>query len=235
VAGKWSLPSIAPLIIDVEDRLVAVNRTIGDAPVRYNRAMPNASADAWTAHGVHITHTADTSARVPDYSAVDFGTANAKLLSGTDIFNGDLGVSGQAKGSPGEVQDISGKEGLRFAFDSDSVSGFTLDFARFERGDTARIELYDATGHLVRTDTSGSKSFNLAGLHDIASIVVSAATGAFMVDKLAVTEQVDGLTALGLGDHPTPIRIDSFSAINFDHFIRDGGGHDLMSMHLQIA
>ena len=207
VAGRGLLPSIAPLVIQVEDRLVAVNRTIGDAPTRYNRAAPNAWHDAWTAKGMHITHTADASVKAPAYSAVDFGTANAKLLSGSDILNGDLGVSGQAKGSPGGVQDISGKEALRFDFDSDSVSGFSLDFARFERGDTARIELLDAAGHLVRTETSTAKAFSLSGLRDIASIVVSAPTGAFMIHKLAVTENVDGLIALGLNDHPSGMHL----------------------------
>ena len=201
VRGDGPLPALAPLVIEVEDRLVAIARSIGSAPARFNRAQPDAWHDAWTAKGVHITHAADASGRTPAYSAVDFGTANPKLLSGSDILNGDLGVSGQAKGDPGGVQDIAGKEALRFEFDTHSVSDVTLDFARFERGDVARIELRDAAGNVVDTRTSSTAHITVTGLHDVASVTVSAMSGAFMVHSLSVTEHVDALLGPGLGGH----------------------------------
>jgi Ca2+-binding RTX toxin-like protein len=240
LAGRSPLPPVAPLVIEVEDALVAINRTIGDAPVRYNRAAPNAWADAWTANGIHITHTADASGRAPVYSVVDFGTANPKLLSGSDVLNGDLGVSGQVKGTAGGVQDISGKEALRFEFDSDSLSGFSLDFARFERGDNARIELRDAADHVVRTEITSSTTFGLQDLHGIASIIVSAASGAFMIDSLSATEQVDALIGEALlGHRPTAITGLAFAPVEIEHipmFMTGGGSHhEMQSMHLQIA
>ena len=240
LAGRSPHAAVAPLVIEVEDALVAINRTIGNAPARYDRAAPNAWANAWTANGIHITHTADASDRAPVYSAVNFGTANPNLLSGSDILGGNLGVSGQAKGTAGGVQDISGKEALRFEFDSDSVSGFSLDFARFERGDTARIELRDAADHVVRTEIASAAKFGLADLHGIASITVSAASGAFMIHSLSVSEQVDALVGQGLlGQRPTGITGQSFATSDVDHipaFMIGGGGlHDFHSMHTQIA
>ena len=239
LAGRSPHGPVAPLVIQVDDALVAVNRTIGHAPERFNRAAPDAWAKAWTANGIHITHTADASGREPVYSAVDFGTANPKLLSGSDILNGDLGVSGQARGTPGGVQDIQGKEALKFEFDSDSVSGFSLDFARFERGDTARIELRDAAGLLVRTEIASAKTFGLTDLHGIASIVVSAATGAFMIDALSVTEQVDALVGATLtGQRSSALSSFAFEPVGLNHvphFMSGGSNFELHSMHMQIA
>ncbi len=185
----------APLVFEVHDSLVALTRTIGDAPARFNRAAPNAWADAWTAHGVHITHTANLNAREPVYSAVDFGTANPKLLSGSDILAGDLGVSGQAKGAPGLPQEITSGEALKFDFDSGTLSAFTIDFARFERGDSAKIELHDSHGTIIRTDTTSAASFGLSNLHGVAEIIVSANSGAFVLDKVTFTENYDALVA----------------------------------------
>jgi Ca2+-binding RTX toxin-like protein len=239
LAGRSSLAPVAPLLIEVADALVPITRTIGHAPVRFDRAAPDAWAKAWTASGIHITHTADASGREPAYSAVDFGTANPKLLSGSDILNGDLGVSGQAKGTPGGVQDIQGKEALKFEFDSDSVSGFSLDFARFERGDTARIELRDASGNLVRTELASTTTFGLADLHGIASIVVSAATGAFMIDALSVTEQVDALVGGPLtGQRSAFVSSQVFAPTELDHqphYMAGGNHFDLHNTHVQIA
>ncbi len=238
ITGSGPLPALAPLVIEVEDRLTAVARSIGHAPERFNRAQPNAWHDAWTANGIHITHTADASGRTPVYSAVDFGTANPKLLSGSDILNGDLGVSGQAKGDKGGVQDIAGKEALRFEFDSHSVSDLSLDFARFERGDVARIELRDAAGNLVRTDTSSGAHFSLAGLHDIASIIISAASGAFMVDSVSVTEQVDALVGAVLRGHGALLDSGVFASTDVEmvpHFSGSYGRDESMQHHMALV
>ena len=192
VEGNDAPPTgIAPLVFGVDDAFLAVTRTIGDAPERYSRLAPNAWADAWTANGVHVTHTADTSGRTPVWSAVDFGTANPGLLSGSDILGGDLGVSGQARGAPGTLQDIATNEALRFHFDSGEVSGFSIDFARLERGDTARIELHDAAGAVLQTLTTSAPTFALDHLAHVAEIVVSAASGAFMLDSVSFTENLD--------------------------------------------
>lgn len=191
---------IAPLVFELDDGRVAVSRSIGDAPARYSRTAPNAWADAWTETGVHITHTADAGMRVPVYSAVDFGTANPGQLSGSDMLAGDLGVSGQTKGAPGLPQDIAGAEGLRFVFDSGDVSAFEIDFARFERGDSARIELRGSDGNVLQTLTTSAASFALDRLTGVAEIRVGAASGAFVIDRIDFTEQVDpGLARLFAG------------------------------------
>ncbi len=181
----------APLVFEVDDAMVSVTRLIGDAPVRYNRAMPNAWADAWTAQGVHITHTADAGARIPTYSEVNFGTANPGLLSGADILAGDLGVSGKpVANAPGVVQEITVGEALRFQFDSHAVTGFSLDFARFERGDTARIDELDAAGNVIHSDFVSSAHFEASGLQNVAAIVINAASGAFVLHDLGFTESM---------------------------------------------
>ncbi len=236
VRGDGPLPALAPLVIEVEDRLVAIARSIGSAPARFNRAQPDAWHDAWTANGIHITHTADASGRTPLYSAVNFGTANPKLLSGSDILNGDLGVSGQARGDAGGIQDIAGKEALRFEFDTHSVSDVTLDFARFERGDVARIELRDAADNIVDTRTSSTAHITVTGLHDVASVTISAMSGAFMVHNLSVTEHVDALLGPGLGGHVVELDPRVFAANDtgmLTHLL-GGGAHD-SSMMLQMA
>ena len=184
------LAGVASLVFGIDDPLM-VTRTIGNAPERFSRAMPNAWADAWTASSVHITHTADVGGRAPTWSAVDFGTANPGLLSGSDILGGNLGVSGQARGAPGGVQDIATNEALRFHFDSGEVSAFGIDFARFERGDSARIELRDAAGTVLQMLTTSAPTFALDHLAHVADIIVSAASGAFMIHDVSFTETLD--------------------------------------------
>ncbi len=220
----------APLVFQVDDALIDVTRILGDAPARYNRAAPNAWADAWTAKGVHITHTADAGSRLPTYSAVDFGTANPGLLSGSDILAGNLGVSGKPAGAPGVAQEITLGEALRFAFDSHAVSNLSIDFARFERGDTAKIELRDASGAVLRTDTTSNAHFELSGLHNVADVTVSAASGAFVIHTLGITEGFDPGLASAFAPRGSSVGLwDGLIAHN------DSGMHQLDQQHVQIA
>ena len=135
------------------------------------------------------------------YSAVDFGTANPGILSGSDMLAGDLGVSGSLKGQPGVAQDIAGKEAVQFTFDSGNVASFSIDFNRFEAGDAARIELRDILGTLIRTETTRSATFELHDLHGVAGITVGAASGAFVIDSLSVTESFGGPSTHGPSTH----------------------------------
>jgi hypothetical protein len=188
LSGAGIADPVAPLGVLVDDSFDTITRTIGNAPERFSRAQPDIWAKAWTADGITITHTADHNAATPAYSAVDFGTLNPGVLSGSDMLAGDLGVSGTAGGATSLPQELGGTEALRFDFSSNAVSDFEIDFARFESGDSALLQFYDAGGALVGSQTAGSTSVDVSGLHDIASVIVSAAAGAFMIDSVTVSE-----------------------------------------------
>jgi Ca2+-binding RTX toxin-like protein len=188
LSGGGITDPVAPLGVLVDDSFEVITRTIGNAPERFSRAQPDLWAKAWTADGITITHTADHTTATPAYSAVDFGTLNPGVLSGSDMLAGDLGVSGVAGGATSVPQEMGGTEALRFDFSSSALSDFEIDFARFETGDSALLQFYDAGGSLVRSETAGGTSIDVSGLHDIASVIVSAAAGAFMIDSVTVSE-----------------------------------------------
>lgn len=191
LSGAGLTDNVAPVAVFVDDSVDTQVTTIGNAPERYNRTTPNAWRDAWTAEGITITHTPDASAAAPAYTAVDFGTLNPGQLAGSDMLAGELGVSGTAGGTSASPQEIAGTEALRFAFASEGASAVSIDFARFESGDQALVRLYDADGALLRSDISTGATYSVSGLEDVASVVVSAAAGAFMIDSVTVTEQAE--------------------------------------------
>jgi hypothetical protein len=162
--------------------------TIGNASEHFNRSAPNAWAEAWIGAEVTITHTADRAAGAPSYSAVDFGTRDPGRLEGSDMLDGDLGVSGRAGLQTAAPQEIGGTEALRFAFASGEVRKLAFDFTRFEAGDTARFELFDAAGDLVRTEVGTGASPTLGDLANVAAVAVSAEAGSFLIDSLTITE-----------------------------------------------
>ena len=206
VAGLDGTTAVAPVVIQVDDSGVQRSYVLGDAPVRFSRADPLAWTRAWSEDGVAIEHAPNAAA--PTWSAVDFGTAKPELLSGSDMLAGDLGVSGTAGGKTVPPQEIAGTEALRFRFAGGDVSDLSFDFSRFDAGDQARVQLYDGSGALLRTEVAGAATFGLSGLEGVASVVVTAASGAFMVDSLAVTEfvAVDALDAGAFAVEPASLR-----------------------------
>ncbi len=104
---------------------------IGDAPVQ---ARPDVWEQSWTNEHVSITHKADLTNVHEAYSRVLFSTANSGKLEGGDIFQGDLGVSGQTQKSSAIRQEIDGTEGLRFSLDQEATR-ITFNLSSFFTND----------------------------------------------------------------------------------------------------
>lgn len=192
VEGLPGTTTVAPLTIEVIDAIAQRRYTVGDASLVYNPDDPNEWALAWSDDGLRITHSANAIARAPVWSAVNFDPIAPTTLPGGDMFRGDLGVSGTS-GTPTTIaQDITGTEGLRFKFASDSVLDVTIDFARFEAGDTARIRFFDDAGTVVRALTTNDRTVRVSGLSGVDTMVVSSAAGGFMLDSVSVIEAIGG-------------------------------------------
>lgn len=104
---------------------------IGDAPIQ---ARPGVWEQSWTNEHVSISHKADLTNANEAYSRVLFSTANSGKLEGGDIFQGDLGVSGQTQKSSAIKQEIDGTEGLRFSLDQ-KANHVTFNLSSFFTND----------------------------------------------------------------------------------------------------
>jgi hypothetical protein len=161
---------------------------LGDAPVRLSTSNPTAWIDAWTKPGISITHKASFVDSGEAWSAVALNGLNAQLLSGGDLFGGDLGVSGQNLGSSAIKQEIDGAQALKFSFDKTAVK-VEIDLNRFYVDDdgmafnfneAGRVQAFDAQGNLVAeetffaTRTDGTSTVALEHAEGFQSIVVTA-------------------------------------------------------------
>ncbi len=131
---------------------------IGDAPSRITSTSQLVAA--WTDPLLAgIEHTADASVAAPSWSAAQLGVLNVGVLAGGDIYNGDLGVSGQSAATSAVKQEIDGTEALRFNLEAEA-SGVTVDLSRFYINDdgamyyeAGRLRLLDASGNVVGETT----------------------------------------------------------------------------------
>jgi RHS repeat-associated protein len=127
---------------------------IGDAPLRVSRSDPNAWENAWTDAKIAISHKADYLNNNEVWSNAAFHGNNAGVLSGGDIFGGDLGVSGQTLASSTIRQEIDGTEALRFDLDQ-AATKVTIDLSRLDGNnssghfDAGRLQLLDDAGLVV--------------------------------------------------------------------------------------
>lgn len=184
VRGLEGTTTVAPLVIQVDDDVVSRSYTVGDAAAD----RPQDWQAAWSHDGLSISHTADV--RTGGYTAATLSAKNPTVLEGGDLYRGDLGVSGYPQGSR-VPQEIARGEALRFDFAGKDVTAFTIDFAAFEVADRAHIQVIRADGETIfdfDDFNDGSGSFALSGLEQIASVIVFADAGTFLVDSLAVTE-----------------------------------------------
>jgi len=127
---------------------------IGDAPLRVSRSDPNAWENAWTDAKIAISHKADYLNNNEVWSSAAFNGNNAGVLSGGDIFGGDLGVSGQTLASSTIRQEIDGTEALRFDLDQ-AATKITINLSRLDGNssaghfDAGRLQLLDDAGTVV--------------------------------------------------------------------------------------
>ena len=95
-----------------------------------------------------------------------FDAINAQLLSGGDVYSGDLGVSGQAAATSTVRQELDGHEALRFSL-ADEASAVSLNLSRFYVNDdggvlveSGRLRLIDAGGEVVGETTFRADSLD---------------------------------------------------------------------------
>ncbi len=127
---------------------------IGDAPLRVSRSDPDAWKDAWTNAKIDISHKANYLNTAENWSSAAFNGNNSSVLSGGDIFGGDLGISGQSLASSTIRQEIDGTEALRFDL-GEAATKVTIDLSRLDGNsssghfDAGRLQLLDDTGLIV--------------------------------------------------------------------------------------
>ena len=127
INGNLENAAAAGIIVNDDQLLVK----IGDAPVQFR---PAAWERSWTDEHVSITHKADLTNTDEAYSSVLFGRSGSGSLKGGDIFQGDLGVSGQTLKSSAIKQEIDGTEGLRFSLDQEATR-ITFNLSHFFSND----------------------------------------------------------------------------------------------------
>jgi hypothetical protein len=131
---------------------------IGDAPVRQS-GLGGQWAAAWTHAGISAVHKADYTDSGTAWSAVQYNGVSAQLLTGGDIFSGDLGVSAQSALTASVRQEIDGKEALRFNLDQ-AAHSVSLNLSNFFVNDdggvfveAGRLRLIDSSGQVVGETT----------------------------------------------------------------------------------
>jgi hypothetical protein len=158
---------------------------IGDAPDRQTGTGGQWAA-AWTNPEIGIVHKADVLNGAEAWSSVSFGGAQPQLLSGNDIFGGDLGVSGQSLLTSTVRQELDGREGLRFNLGS-AATGVTLNLSRFFINDDGSVNaeagvlrLLDAQGQVV-----GQQAFVANSSSGVQQVSVSGSTAFTAVELWA--------------------------------------------------
>lgn len=110
------LQDVNGLYAGVASKDVAVydTETLGNAPSQVTRANPNAWQNAWSLSGVSISHKANITDGTEAWSNVSLNSLAGNVLTGGDVYGGDLGVSGQNLVTSTVKQEIDGSEALRF-------------------------------------------------------------------------------------------------------------------------
>ncbi|MFO1326282.1 MAG: Ig-like domain-containing protein [Rubrivivax sp.] len=127
---------------------------IGDAPVRQTGLGGQWQA-AWTLAGIDILHKADHASLIEPWSPVALHGASSAALSGGDIYQGDLGVSGTSIATSAVVTELDGRQALRFELGQPGLR-VGLQLARLFGADdgtafaeSGLLRLLDAAGGLV--------------------------------------------------------------------------------------
>jgi hypothetical protein len=154
---------------------------IGDAPVRQSGTGGQWAA-AWTDGAIAISHKADYANANEGWSAVTLHGVSPQTLAGGDIYQGDLGVSGQSVLSSSVRQELDGREALRFDLAHEATE-VTANLSRFYVNDdggmyfeSGLLRLRDAAGNVVAEkafhagDASGAQQVTLAASEGFASV-----------------------------------------------------------------
>ncbi len=180
--GTFANPT--SVAVQVNDQAVNIVR-VGDAPVRQTGTGGQWQA-AWTNSLVDIDHKADYTNASESWSAATRNGVSSQNLSGGDIYQGDLGVSGKSVASSSVATELDGTEALRFNLDQEATK-VTVNLSRFFINDdggllveSGLLRLLDAAGHVV-----GEKAFRAGSTAGTQQVSLAAADGFVAVELMA--------------------------------------------------
>jgi hypothetical protein len=127
---------------------------LGDAVGRPTLSNPNVWQPFWTDSDVSISHKADYTNTGENWTAAKFNALGTTLLSGGDLWNGDLGVSGRNAATSSIQQEIQGKEALRFDLDG-AANKVKINLSQFFADDDANTTNFNESGRLQAFDSNG--------------------------------------------------------------------------------
>ena len=158
---------------------------LGDAPLRQSGAGGQWLA-AWTLPGYTLQHKADHSDAAAAWSAVKLHGVSPQLLSGGDIYAGDLGVSGQAAATSAVRQEIDGKEALRVTVPA-GLDSVTVKLASLFPQDDGSV--FSESGLLRLLDGAGQvlaeKTFVASALTGAQSVFLAAPAGVVAMELMS--------------------------------------------------
>ncbi len=168
VAGKALTvnPAVQPEIIH-----------LGDAKGLPTLSNPNIWASFWSNSIMNISHKTDYSNAGEGWTATKLNTVGSTTLSGGDLWNGDLGVSGRNLATSSIQQEIQGHEALRFALTDSTrtAAKVEINLTQFfsdddgnalDYNEAGRLQAFDANGNVVKEVVFSADSLN--GTHWVA-------------------------------------------------------------------
>jgi hypothetical protein len=171
---------VASLQVDVQAQQFQTIR-IGDAPVRQSGTGGQWAA-AWTDASIDITHKANYTSAGESWRAVSLHGVSPQTLAGGDIYQGDLGVSGQSMTTSTVRQELDGREALRFDLEQGATE-VTVNLSRFYLNDDSSLHaesgllrVRDADGNVVAeqafrpADSSGVQQVTLAAAQSFVAV-----------------------------------------------------------------
>ncbi|WP_292995946.1 pre-peptidase C-terminal domain-containing protein [Nitrosomonas sp.] len=173
------------LAVLVNDVIPPEKVRIGDAPMFIPSSEPNAWLNDWTNEAIRISHKSNYLNPAEIWSSAALNGTKPDVLSGGDIFRGDIGVSGQSLKTSSIPQEIDGTEALRFDLTKEATS-VTIDLYAFnvdqsgKNFEAGRLQLLDSSGLVVdeltfnANATGISKTITLDHASGFSSVVFTA-------------------------------------------------------------
>ena len=222
LSNDGTLTSVAVTIAGTAD---AASVHLGDAPAAQS-GTGGQWAQAWSQAGYNMLHKADYTNGDESWSAVKLSGVSSQLLSGGDIYAGDLGVSGQSVATSTIKQEIDGKEALRINLPAlaDSVAlNLTKLFSSDDGGllnESGVLRLLDAAGVVV-----AEKVFVANALDGILSVTLGAAGGFTAMELIAGSYDgetfVHGGYSTPDGSYGGPVTTDALGKLHGSDFLLD--------------
>ncbi|KPF46999.1 hypothetical protein IP80_15035, partial [beta proteobacterium AAP65] len=172
---------------------------IGDSVDRITLGTRTRWEQDWTDPVVLSTqHKADATNLSEAWSAVRYTGSGVGVLEGLDIYGGDLGVSGRSLPTSSVVQELDGREALRFNL-ADEALGLKLSLSRFYLQDDGSvyaeaglIRLLDSNGNVV-----GEQAFSASSLQGSKLVSVNASVAFSTVELWAGAYDANGQFVYG--------------------------------------